>query len=104
LSQPPRLNWWWWQGKLYLLTPALNGKRVYVGDVAHAVREPEAFLAAGDGEAKAYQAPAAAAVEPAKAAGQKRIVAITACPTGVGPYLYGGRSHWKVKPKSVAGG
>ncbi|MCE9937059.1 PTS fructose transporter subunit IIBC [Serratia liquefaciens] len=62
---------------------ALNGKRVDVGDVAHAVREPEAFLAQAMAEAKAYQAPAAAAVEPAKAAGQKRIVAITACPTGV---------------------
>lgn len=62
---------------------ALNGKRVYVGDVAHAVREPEAFLAQAMAEANAYQAPAAAAVEPAKAAGQKRIVAITACPTGV---------------------
>ncbi|HFI5332650.1 TPA: PTS fructose transporter subunit IIBC [Serratia liquefaciens] len=62
---------------------ALNGKRVYVGDVAHAVREPEAFLAQAMAEAKAYQATAAAAVEPAKAAGQKRIVAITACPTGV---------------------
>lgn len=62
---------------------ALNGKRVYVGDVAHAVREPEAFLAQAMAEAKAYQAPTLAAVEPAKAAGQKRIVAITACPTGV---------------------
>ncbi|CAI2468058.1 PTS fructose transporter subunit IIBC [Serratia liquefaciens] len=62
---------------------ALNGKRVYVGDVAHAVREPEAFLAQAMAEAKAYQAPTVAAVEPAKAAGQKRIVAITACPTGV---------------------
>jgi len=62
---------------------ALNGKLVYVGDVAHAVREPEAFLAQAMAEAKTYQAPAAAAVEPAKAAGQKRIVAITACPTGV---------------------
>ncbi|WP_269933786.1 PTS fructose transporter subunit IIBC [Serratia liquefaciens] len=62
---------------------ALNDKRVYVGDVAHAVREPEAFLAQAMAEAKAYQAPTVAAVEPAKAAGQKRIVAITACPTGV---------------------
>lgn len=62
---------------------ALNGKRVYVGDVAYAVREPEAFLAQAMAEAKAYQAPTVAAVEPAKAAGQKRIVAITACPTGV---------------------
>ncbi|MBL3522415.1 PTS fructose transporter subunit IIBC [Serratia plymuthica] len=61
---------------------ALNGKRVYVGDVELAVREPEAFLALAKAEAKAWQAPAAVAV-PAKAAGQKRIVAITACPTGV---------------------
>ncbi|CAI1047007.1 PTS fructose transporter subunit IIBC [Serratia plymuthica] len=61
---------------------ALNGKRVYVGDVELAVREPETFLALAKAEAKAWQAPAAVAV-PAKAAGQKRIVAITACPTGV---------------------
>ncbi|WP_283603632.1 PTS fructose transporter subunit IIBC [Serratia proteamaculans] len=60
---------------------ALNGKRVYVGDVEHAVREPEAFLTQAIAEAKAWQVPAAA--EPVKAAGQKRIVAITACPTGV---------------------
>ncbi len=60
---------------------ALNGKRVYVGDVEHAVREPEAFLTQAIAEAKAWQAPATA--EPVKAAGQKRIVAITACPTGV---------------------
>ncbi|MTD06279.1 PTS fructose transporter subunit IIBC [Serratia sp. YC16] len=58
----------------------LNGKLVYVGEVEQAVREPEAFLARAKAEAETYQAPQAAAV---KAAGQKRIVAITACPTGV---------------------
>lgn len=58
----------------------LNGKRVYNGDVEQAVREPEAFLTLALAEAKPYQAPAAA---PAKAAGPKRIVAVTACPTGV---------------------
>lgn len=62
---------------------ALNGKQVYVGDVEHAVREPEAFLAQAIAEAKAYQAPVTAPVEPVKGAGPKRIVAITACPTGV---------------------
>ncbi|VEA66823.1 EIIBC-Fru [Serratia plymuthica] len=61
---------------------ALNGKRVYVGDVELAIREPEAFLALAKAEAKAWQAPVAVAA-PAKAATQKRIVAITACPTGV---------------------
>lgn len=60
---------------------ALNGKLVYVGDVEQAVREPEAFLARAKAEAETYQAPQAAA--PVKADGQKRIVAITACPTGV---------------------
>ncbi|MGQ5836614.1 PTS fructose transporter subunit IIBC [Serratia sp. IR-2025] len=58
----------------------LNGKLVYVGDVEQAVREPDAFLACAKAEAETYQAPHAA---PVKAAGQKRIVAITACPTGV---------------------
>ncbi|CAI1604189.1 PTS fructose transporter subunit IIBC [Serratia ficaria] len=61
---------------------ALNGKLVYLGEVEQAVREPEAFLAQARAGAKAYQAPAQAGA-PAKAAGQKRIVAITACPTGV---------------------
>ncbi|BEN12068.1 PTS fructose transporter subunit IIBC [Serratia marcescens] len=59
----------------------LNGKLVYVGDVEQAVREPDAFLARAKTEAESYQAPQVAA--PVKAAGQKRIVAITACPTGV---------------------
>ncbi len=59
----------------------LNGKLVYVGDVEQAVREPEAFLARAKAEAETYQAPQAAAQ--VKADGQKRIVAITACPTGV---------------------
>ncbi|AYM91077.1 PTS fructose transporter subunit IIBC [Serratia sp. T13T92] len=60
----------------------LNGKQVYIGDVEHAVREPEAFLATAQAQAKPYQAPAQT-VAPAKSAGPKRIVAITACPTGV---------------------
>ncbi|KMU53825.1 PTS system fructose-specific transporter subunits IIBC [Serratia marcescens] len=59
----------------------LNGKLVYVGDVEQAVREPDAFLARAKAEAETYQVPQAAA--PVKANGQKRIVAITACPTGV---------------------
>lgn len=59
----------------------LNGKLVYVGEVEQAVREPDAFLARAQAEAETYQAPQAAA--PVKANEQKRIVAITACPTGV---------------------
>ncbi|MBH3025830.1 PTS fructose transporter subunit IIBC [Serratia marcescens] len=59
----------------------LNGKLVYVGDVEQAGRGPDAFLARAKAEAETYQVPQAAA--PVKANGQKRIVAITACPTGV---------------------
>ncbi|HGM5490148.1 TPA: PTS fructose transporter subunit IIBC [Serratia fonticola] len=60
----------------------LNGKQVYIGDVEHAVREPEAFLATAQAQAKPYQAPAQT-VALAKSTGPKRIVAVTACPTGV---------------------
>ncbi|POD98157.1 PTS fructose transporter subunit IIBC [Pectobacterium odoriferum] len=60
---------------------ALNGKQVYVGDIELAVSQPDAFLAKAQAEATAYQAAASApAQQPAVA---KRIVAITACPTGV---------------------
>ncbi|AIN20448.1 MULTISPECIES: PTS fructose transporter subunit IIBC [Yersinia] len=59
---------------------ALNGKKVYVGDVEKAVRDPEGFLAQAITQATPYQAVVSAA--PA-ATGPKRIVAITACPTGV---------------------
>ncbi|MEH6372002.1 PTS fructose transporter subunit IIBC [Pectobacterium carotovorum] len=60
---------------------ALNGKRVYVGDIELAVSQPEAFLAKAQAEATVYQAAASVPVQqPATA---KRIVAITACPTGV---------------------
>jgi len=60
----------------------LNGKQVYIGDVEHAVREPEAFLATAQAQAKPYQAPVKAVAQ-TKSAGPKRIVAVTACPTGV---------------------
>ncbi|MDC9819544.1 PTS fructose transporter subunit IIBC [Pectobacterium polonicum] len=60
---------------------ALNGKQVYVGDIELAVSQPEAFLAKAQAEATAYQAAASAPVQQPAVA--KRIVAITACPTGV---------------------
>ncbi|QLK61807.1 PTS fructose transporter subunit IIBC [Enterobacteriaceae bacterium Kacie_13] len=62
----------------------LTGKNIYTGDVAAAVREPEAFVQRALAEAKPYVAPAVVAAVSAPAAnGPKRIVAITACPTGV---------------------
>jgi PTS system fructose-specific IIC component len=61
---------------------ALNGKQVYLGDINRAVAHPELFLSEAKGHATPYAAPAAAAV-PAATSGPKRIVAVTACPTGV---------------------
>ncbi len=61
---------------------ALNGKNVYLGDINRAVAHPELFPGEAKDHAKPYVAPAAVAV-PAAAQGQKRIVAVTACPTGV---------------------
>ncbi|WP_442801204.1 PTS fructose transporter subunit IIBC [Serratia rubidaea] len=65
---------------------ALSGKAVYLGDVEHAVRDADAFLAEAKRDAAPYQAPAVApttATAATPAAGPKRIVAVTACPTGV---------------------
>ncbi|EMY3532178.1 PTS fructose transporter subunit IIBC [Yersinia ruckeri] len=59
---------------------ALNGKKVYLGDLDKAVRDPDAFLADAVVSAQPYQA---AVATPAVTHGPKRIVAITACPTGV---------------------
>ncbi|MGP4130287.1 fructose PTS transporter subunit IIB [Pantoea tagorei] len=63
---------------------ALNGKSVWLGDVQQAVRAPEQFLAQAKAEAKPWQPVAVeAAPAAAQASAQKRIVAVTACPTGV---------------------
>lgn len=62
---------------------ALAGKNVYIGDVALAIREPEAFLQRAASDAKPYVAPIVAPVKAAAGNGPKRVVAITACPTGV---------------------
>lgn len=59
----------------------LNGKRLFTGSAEKAIREPEAFLAQAMAEAQPYQYASATAATPAK--GQMRIVAVTACPTGV---------------------
>ncbi|MDU4092412.1 MAG: PTS fructose transporter subunit IIBC [Pantoea sp.] len=67
----------------------LNGKAVWLGEAAQALRDPQAFLARAKAEAKPWQAPTAeplAAPEAgagSAATGTKRIVAVTACPTGV---------------------
>ena len=61
---------------------ALDGKLVYLGDINRAVGHPELFLSEAKAHAKAYSAPAIAPTAAAPT-GMKRIVAVTACPTGV---------------------
>ncbi|MEB6633285.1 PTS fructose transporter subunit IIBC [Kluyvera cryocrescens] len=60
---------------------ALVGKQVYLGDINRAVSHPELFLSEAKAQAKPYEAPAQA--EPTATGAVKRIVAVTACPTGV---------------------
>lgn len=63
----------------------LAGKSVALVDVQQALRDPQAALALAKDAAQPWQLAAAtpAASAPAQSAGQKRIVAVTACPTGV---------------------
>ncbi len=61
---------------------ALNGKNVWLGDISRAVAHPELFLSEAKGHAKPYTAPVTATA-PVAASGPKRVVAVTACPTGV---------------------
>lgn len=63
---------------------ALNGKKVFLGDIDRAVQHPELFLSEAKGKATPYTAPDFATPALAvSASGPKRIVAVTACPTGV---------------------
>ena len=60
---------------------SLNGKKVWLGDIGRAVAHPELFLSEAKGHAKPYSAPVATAS--VASSGPKRVVAVTACPTGV---------------------
>ena len=60
---------------------ALAGKKVWLGDINRAVAHPELFLSEAKNHAKVYSAPAAPVAT--AASGPKRILAVTACPTGV---------------------
>ena len=63
---------------------------MWLGDINRAVAHPELFLSEAKGHASVYSAPVATA--PAAATGPKRIVAVTACPTGWLTPL------WRLKP------
>ena len=59
------------------------GKRVFQSTPAHALQDVEAVLRLGAEEAEVYVAPAAVAEPVAVTKNAPRLVAITACPTGV---------------------
>lgn len=58
----------------------LVGKQIFVGDIEQAIRQPAVFLSTAKNNAVEWHAPT---VNPDEMSGQKRIVAVTACPTGV---------------------
>ena len=62
-----------------------EGKRLFQAPIASALPDPSAFLTQAKREAPIYTAPATptAAATPASNTGGKKIVAVTACPTGV---------------------
>ncbi|MFK8258169.1 PTS fructose transporter subunit IIBC [Erwinia sp. AnSW2-5] len=71
-------------GKNIPADSTLNGKAIYLADIEQLMRQPADVLARAQTHAQPYQAPAASAAAPAAVStGPKRIVAITACPTGV---------------------
>ncbi|NDL71489.1 PTS fructose-like transporter subunit IIB [Vreelandella alkaliphila] len=62
-----------------------EGKRLFQAPIASALPDPSAFLTQAKREAPIYTAPATptAAATPASNTGGRKIVAVTACPTGV---------------------
>ena len=86
-ENPAEAEWVAVAGNAVPADRALNGKAVWLGSIEQALRQPEDFLARAQAEATPWQAPAVAApaapAEDSQSGGQKRIVAITACPTGV---------------------
>ncbi|MEL7614052.1 PTS fructose-like transporter subunit IIB [Halomonas sp. ATBC28] len=63
-----------------------EGKRLFQAPIASALPDPSAFLAQAKREAPIYSAPAPSTISTstaANSAGGKKIVAVTACPTGV---------------------
>lgn len=64
---------------------ALEGKRVFCCPVQSAIQCPQTILANAQSQAQIYHytAPVTSAVQDIASSGPKRIVAVTACPTGV---------------------
>lgn len=74
---------------------------MWLGDINRAVAHPELFLSEAKGHATVYSAPVEAA--PVATAGPKRIVAVTACPTGVA-HTFMAAEAIETEAKNAAGG
>nr|CBX81183.1 PTS system, fructose-specific transport protein [Erwinia amylovora ATCC BAA-2158] len=71
-------------GKNIPADSALNGKAIYLADIERLIRQPGQVLAQAQTDAQPYSAPTATAAAPVAAGnGPKRLLAVTACPTGV---------------------
>ncbi len=76
------LNWYWLLAVLRRTMHSWQAKSVALVDVQQALRDPLAAINQAKASAKVWQAAAAiAAPAAAQSTGQKRIVAVTACPT-----------------------
>lgn len=70
-------------GKNAPIDPALSGKPCWQGDLQALLNDAVAFLTTAREQATPWQAPVSAQPVVAETSGAKRIVAVTACPTGV---------------------
>ncbi|MCT2386689.1 PTS fructose transporter subunit IIBC [Erwinia pyrifoliae] len=71
-------------GKNIPADSALNGKAIYLADIERLIHQPAQVLAQAQTDAQPYSAPTATAAAPVAAGnGPKRVLAVTACPTGV---------------------
>ena len=70
-------------GKNVPADPALSGKPFWQGDLQALLNDAVTFLTTAREQATPWQAPVSAQPVAAETSGAKRIVAVTACPTGV---------------------
>ncbi|MGF1684861.1 PTS fructose transporter subunit IIBC [Photobacterium minamisatsumaniensis] len=64
-------------------TSRFKGKKVYQSSIDACLADPKAFLELAASQAKTLTEVTTVAIDPQESAGVKKIVAITACPTGV---------------------
>ncbi|MCS3431600.1 PTS fructose transporter subunit IIBC [Klebsiella sp. BIGb0407] len=77
---PSEAEWVLVLGSAFPADDALNNKKVLLADIQQAIADPDALLNQLTTEAKPFVAPVVAVKQ---SSGPKRIVAVTACPTGV---------------------